>query len=138
MNGGDGAAGAIFAPLDANVADRTDDAPPIFSCAAPGDRGARCIQFDPGYPDPAGVCAAQGGGAVVNAPCSLDGSAGGCHVAAQTSGYTIWSYGPQTAGDLIVRCAQRGESYVSPSFDTSLDAAADGTGSTGVDIEQRL
>ena len=118
----------MFARLDAGAADQPHDAAPTFSCTGAVDGGTACIQFDPDYPDPAAVCAAQQAGPVVNAPCSPQGSAGGCHVAAGTSGYTIWSYGRQTAGVLIVRCQQLGESYVSPDFDVTVDASAHATG----------
>ncbi|MFL5306308.1 MAG: hypothetical protein ACJ8F1_13905 [Polyangia bacterium] len=124
----DGAPNGMFARVDAGAADQPHDAAPTFSCAGAADAGATCIQFDPDYPDPAGACAAQQAGPVVDAPCAPEGSAGGCHVAAGTSGYTIWRYGRQTAGALIVRCQQLGESYVSPGFDVTVDASARATG----------
>ena len=126
--GADGGPTGIFARLDGGAADQPLDAPQVFSCAAAADGGTSCIQFDRDYPDPAGVCAAYQGGPVMNAPCASEGSAGGCHVAAGTSGYTIWIHGPPAAGALIVRCQQLGESYVSPDFDVTADASAGATG----------
>ncbi|MES1209894.1 MAG: hypothetical protein ABUS79_28495 [Pseudomonadota bacterium] len=123
-----GAPRGTFAPIDAAAADQPHDAAPVFSCAAADDGGTACIQFDPDYLDPAGACAAHQGGPVTNGPCASDGSAGGCHVAAGTSGYTIWTYGRQTAGALIVRCQQLGDSYVSPGHDVTVDASAHATG----------
>ncbi len=126
----DGAPDGSFEPVDASVADQPHDAAPVFSCVggALSDGGVTCIQFDPGYGEPAAVCGARQSGPVGNAPCSLDGSAGGCHVATGTSGYTIWMYGRQTSGALIVRCQQLGESYVSADFDVTADASAHATG----------
>lgn len=127
-HGQDAAPTDIFGRLDAGATDAAIDAAPIFSCPAFPDGGTTCIQFDPDYPDPAGVCAAQHGGPVASAPCSTVGSAGGCHVVAGSSGYTIWMYGRQPGGALLVHCQQLGDSYVSPDFDVTVDASAHATG----------
>ena len=126
--GQDAAPTDIFGRIDGGAADGATDAPAVFSCPASADGGTTCIQFDPDYPDPAGVCAAQHDGPVASGPCSTVGSAGGCHVVAGSSGYTIWMYGRQPGGALLVRCQQMGDSYVSPDFDVVVDASAHATG----------
>ncbi len=127
-----GTGGAAGGPDFVSVA--TDAAPPppgnqsdagvTLSCAGATDGGiAACVQFDPAYAEPATVCEAHGFGAVVPAPCALDGSAGGCHVIDGASGYTVWSYAPETVGGAMFHCEQLGQSYVSASSDVETDAA---------------
>ncbi|HVV16305.1 MAG TPA: hypothetical protein VHH90_03805 [Polyangia bacterium] len=137
-HGAGGGPSGMLEGLDAGAADQPKDAAPVFSCGATADGGATCIQFDPEYPEPATVCTAHQSDPVANAPCSSDGSAGGCHVAAGTSGYTIWWYGRQTTGALIVHCQQLGDSYVSPGFDTTVDASARATGPRPTPNDDRL
>jgi hypothetical protein len=131
--GGGGAAGGGGGGADGGTAardaaprptDGSPDAPVQLSCAAATDAGASCIDFDPGYPDPAAVCATTGGGPVLAAACPPAGSAGGCHVASGGSGYVIWSYAPQTVGAVMRRCEELGFSYVSPAYPGDAEQAA--------------
>ena len=92
--------------------------------------GTACVQFDPDYPDAAGVCAAQQGRPRSRTPLARRRDRPAAATSGGTSGLHDWLYGRQTRGALIVRCQQLGDSYVSPNFDVTVDASAHATDPT--------
>lgn len=121
---GGGPPDAMFVRVDGGPPPSDADAGLALSCGGAGDAGVTCIEFDPGYPSPADACAALGDGVLVDSRCTRQASAGGCHVVEGASGYTVWSYAPQTIGAAMLRCLQLGQSYVSSAADGRADGGS--------------